>query len=157
MATILVVAACTSWSGLTGGTWTLSGFGDFPPGSVGIMQQPETSEYTITFNPDGSVAVATDCTDVVGTYTTGVSSGLHPDPMTITLVPATPGRPCPEGSLSDAVLANLAAVRSYGSYNEGTVLTLFYDAHGQIIFSRQTDQSVPTSVVRGWDLTERRG
>ena len=135
VATTLVVAACSHSPDLTGGAWTLGGFGTFPPGEAGIMQQPSTSEYTITFNADGSVAVATDCINVVGTYTIDASSRA----MTITLEPSDRSA-CTEDSLTDAFLGRLALVSSYAIFNEGTVLTLFLGGYREMIFDHWPDE-----------------
>ena len=131
-----VVVACSESSGLTDGTWTLSQFGDLP-GGEGILETPGTSGYAITFDADGSVAIVADCKTAVGTYTAASGYGS----MTITLEPP-PVAACPEGSIADGFLADLEAVRSYGTYNLGTVLTLYHGAAGELHFDRSPDAPV---------------
>ena len=64
------------------------------------------SDYTIAFAQDGTLAITADCNQVSGNYVLGEAGAI-----TITLGVSTLAA-CPEGSLSEAFLEWLRAVRS---------------------------------------------
>ena len=129
MAVLLVAAACSSSTSLTGGAWKLTGFTEGVPASANVVPDADQSKYTVTFNADDNVAVVADCNNSSGTYTAASSPGA----MTITLGPTTLAF-CPEGSLSDAFLAKLGLVASYAY--DGSDLILTQSDGGTMSFTR---------------------
>jgi heat shock protein HslJ len=75
-----------------------------PDGTTFVPDNP--GDYTVFFMEGGKVAIQADCNQVLGSYTADGGS------LTIVLGPSTLVA-CPEGSLADPFLANLAAADVY--------------------------------------------
>ena len=96
-----------------------------------VIEDP--TAYTITFGEDGQMSIKADCNNANAEYTIGDAGTI-----TITVGPTTLAA-CPEGSLSERFLTDLATVQSLKgdseqilltgvSANGGTVLMLFQRA-----------------------------
>lgn len=98
---------------ITGVPWKWVTFFDPANGQQTI---PEPERYQMTLNEDGTVNIQADCNSASGTYT------LDGGNVEISLGPSTLAA-CPEDSLSDQFLQNLAAARIY--FADGG--SLFFD------------------------------
>jgi putative lipoprotein len=112
---------------LTGVAWQWETFIDVYQSTDVLM-----SNYTVTFNEDGTFHVRADCRDVLGSYT------ANPDDSTISILlgPSTMIM-CPPGSLSDAFTFLLSQVAIYSFTDSGElVLDLPYSS-GTLTLSAQ--------------------
>ena len=55
IAATLIVGACNSGGGLTGKTWQLTAITEVVPAFQGVVPEADQTNYTITFNTDGSL------------------------------------------------------------------------------------------------------
>jgi heat shock protein HslJ len=127
-----------SSSGLAGSQWcwqrTL-----LDDGTAFVPDDP--GNYTLTFMEGGRVAIQADCNQVLGSYTAGGGS------LSIVLGPSTLVA-CPEGSLADPFLANLAAAANYSLADEGLTIDLEMDG-GTMQFAAQ-ETALPGTA---WQVT----
>jgi len=77
--------------------------------------------YTLRFDPDGSLSVQADCNQVGGTYK------VDGNRLTVQLGPSTMAS-CPEGSLGDRFLANLEGANSFFFVEGDLLIDLVYDS-----------------------------
>ncbi len=91
------------------------------------VNSPNPANYTLQFNPDGTVAAQVDCNHSSGTYKADETS------LTITLGPTTL-MACPPPTLDNVFLAQLSQVVSYGF--EGNNLILLLSTDGSMKFSQ---------------------
>lgn len=68
---------------------------------------PDPNQYTLQFNPDGSVQVQADCNNGSGVYTAGTNNSLTIQIAAMTRVA------CPPGSLSEAFVQQLNTTQSF--------------------------------------------
>lgn len=101
----------------------------------------DPSRYTITFQPDSSVQVRSDCNQVAGTFTVNGAS------LTIMLGPSTLVA-CPPGSQADQFLDGLNQVISYTI--AATNLELGLSSGGRMVL---TPSAAPQLVGPVWQLT----
>jgi heat shock protein HslJ len=119
---------------LVGPVWlwqqTLMNNGDqFTPDNPG--------NYTLQFNPDGTLAIQADCNRVGGSYT------LDGSQLTTELGPSTLVA-CPEGSLGDQFVANISGANSYFFDGNELLIDLMFDS-GTMRFSPQSNELAGTS------------
>ena len=84
-----------------------------------VVKKPEN--YTITFGEAGAMTIQADCNQAKAAYTLGAAGAL-----TITPGPATLAA-CPEGSLGEKFLQELAASSSFQTDGKNMVLTANVD------------------------------
>jgi heat shock protein HslJ len=110
-------------AGIVGATWEWveSVYGDDT-----TIATPVPSSYTLTLQPDGSVALVVDCNLGGGTYTLD-GSALSLDVAVMTRVA------CPEGTLSNEFIRDLNAAATFVMDGENLVINLFADA-GNMVF-----------------------
>lgn len=118
IAAVILVAACSGGSNLTGKSWQLTAITEQVPAFQGVVPADEQSNYTIEFNSDGTFNAKADCNNMSGTYTTTSSNGL-----TIVLGPSTLVA-CPEGSLAPQYVAGLGNAASYAIADGQLTITL---------------------------------
>jgi heat shock protein HslJ len=118
MAAILLVAACSGGSSLTGKTWQLTAITEQVPAFQGVVPADEQANYTIEFKTDGTFTSKADCNTVNGTYTTTSDGGL-----TIVLGPSTLVA-CPEGSMAPQFVSGLGNAQSYAIADNALTITL---------------------------------
>jgi heat shock protein HslJ len=87
------------------------------------------SDYTLRLSPDGTLSVQADCNRVGGTYRV---DGNH---LTVQLGPSTMAA-CPEGSLGNRFVNNLAGANSFFFDEDDLLIDLVYDS-GTMRFSPQ--------------------
>ena len=125
VASIVLLAACSSGSGLTGKDWKLTAITTQTPAFQGVVPTADQANYTINFNSDGNFSAKADCNQLAGTYTTsGSSLTITPGPMTLAA--------CPEGSFSDQYVAALGQAASYAIANNQLTITL--NGGGTLVF-----------------------
>ena len=107
----LVLTACggsdeasEASSSITGIVWQWTAMQETVPASQSVVPDPQN--YTITFNPDGTVAIKADCNNVTGNYKMSGSD------LTITLGASTL-MACGDNSQDTIYLASLSKVSSY--------------------------------------------
>lgn len=110
---------------LTSHTWELHSY-VYNNEVVGI-ETPEN--YTVTFNPDGSLAVKADCNNANGDFTDDGTS------LNVTIGPSTMAL-CPEGSRSEQFLEMLGLSGNY-EIVEGFLFIALNDESGIMNFSLQ--------------------
>ena len=93
--------------------------------------------YNLEFMPDGTLAIQADCNQVGGTYS------LDGSLISIQLGPSTMAA-CPEGSLGDQFVADLAAANAYFFDQGNLYIDLMYDS-GTMQFSPQSSELAGTS------------
>jgi len=105
-------------AGIVGVTWEWveSVYGDDT-----TIATPAPSSYTLTLQPDGSVALVVDCNLGGGSYTLD-GSALSLDVAIMTRVA------CPEGTLSNEFIRDLNAAATFVMDGENLVINLFADA-----------------------------
>src|ERR1700675_845541 len=72
-----LLAACSAGSSgltLTGKTWALTAVTGKTPAFQGVVPAYQQSDYTITFNTDGTYSGAAACNQIAGTYKTSGST-----------------------------------------------------------------------------------
>ena len=118
VAAILLVAACSGGSSLTGKTWQLTAITEQVPAFQGVVPAEDQANYTIEFMSDGTFSAKVDCNQVAGTYTTTSEGGLTilPGPSTMAA--------CPEDSLAPQYLAGLSNAASYAIADGALTITL---------------------------------
>jgi heat shock protein HslJ len=128
VAMMLALAACASSgsgsSGLTGIEWQWTAMQETAPAHQSVVPNPQN--YTIVFNPDGTVDVKADCNMAGGSYTVSGSD------LTINVGPTTLAY-CGEASEDTIYLASLARVGSYAVEN-GSLQLIFADDAGKMDF-----------------------
>lgn len=93
-----------------------------------IVVPEDGSAYTVELRADGTMTIVADCNTVQATYTTGDEGAFTIDLSASTLVA------CPEGSLSDQVLALLSDVSSVLiSGSEGEQTLSFTTSDGSVV------------------------
>ena len=113
-------------SGLHGQVWGLTG--RIESNSIQtLFTAIESQSYTVVYDPDGTLSFQADCNSGSAGYTVngGIAGqiGVQPGPMT----PAA----CPPGSLSDEMVATVAAsVMDFKVWPGGNVLELVNSAGG---------------------------
>jgi heat shock protein HslJ len=111
---------------IAGVEWQWRELVETEPASQSLVPQPEN--YTLVFQPDGTLAIQADCNKVSGSYT------LEGNALTIALGPATMAS-CGEESLDQQYLGLLGSVDSYAIENGRLVLAL-KDNAGRMTFDR---------------------
>jgi heat shock protein HslJ len=102
--------------------WLRSEYSD---DSVVTVANPDN--YTVRFNPDGTLAAQADCNQVRGTY---AQSG--PSSLTISLGPSTLVA-CPPGSQADVFTRDLANVATYVLRGETLFLNMRFDTGNMVM------------------------
>jgi heat shock protein HslJ len=118
LATTVLLAACSSGSGLTGKAWQLTAITTKVPAFQGVIPAADQANYAIEFKSDGTFAAKADCNQVSGTYTTTSSGGLTIAPGPSTLAA------CPEGSMGAPYVAALALSKNYAIASSALMITL---------------------------------
>jgi len=113
---ILVLAACSSGSSLTGKTWQWISWTTVTPQAQ--SEVPDPSSYTIEFRSDGTFQAKPDCNTVAGTYTSSASGGLkiNPDPSTLAA--------CGADSMSEIFVEKLGLAISYTFFRSEMTINL---------------------------------
>jgi heat shock protein HslJ len=113
---ILVLAACSSGSSLTGKTWQWVSWTAVAPQSQSDV--PDPSSYTIEFRSDGTFQAKADCNTVAGTYTSTASGGLkiYPGPSTLAA--------CGADSMSEMFVEKLGLAISYTFFRSEMTINL---------------------------------
>lgn len=125
----LVTVGCSSdsaGSDLTGVTWKWLELHETEPAAQSLV--PDSDNYTIEFNEDGSFSAKADCNNASGSYT------LEGDNLTFQQGPTTLAE-CGEASLYNQYLTNLGMVGSYSVENERLTLDFQNDA-GRMVFTQ---------------------
>jgi heat shock protein HslJ len=108
IAATVALAACSGGSSsLTGKTWQLTAMTHRVAGGFGGVPEADQANYTIESKSDGDYQAKADCYQTSGTYTTTSDGGLTIEPGPTTLVA------CPEGSLSERYVQDLAIASGY--------------------------------------------
>lgn len=126
VAAILLVAACSGGSSLTGKTWQLTAITEQVPAFQGVVPTDDQANYTIEFKDDGTFVAKADCNQVAGSYTSTSSGDLS-----IMLGPSTLAA-CPEDSFAPQYVAGLGNAASYAIADGNLTITLV-DA-GTLVF-----------------------
>ena len=98
---------------------------------MGPQDIPEPERYQIVLNDDGTINVQADCNMLSGDYTAEEGS------IMIDLGPSTMAA-CPEDSLADQFLQNLAAARIMFFEEDDMLFDLVFDS-GTMRFSKISD------------------
>jgi len=93
----------------------------FEGGDGTVLTPDDGSKYTLTFNPDGSLAARIDCNRGSGTWKSEAPSRLELGPMALTRAA------CPPESLHDRIVKHLPYVRSYMIKDGHLFLSLMAD------------------------------
>jgi heat shock protein HslJ len=115
---VLIVAACSGGSSLTGKTWQLTAITEQVPAFQGVVPADEAAKYTIEFATDGTFTAKADCNNLSGSYTTTSSNGLTIGPIATTLAA------CPEDSFAPQYVAGLDQAASYAIADDQLTITL---------------------------------
>ena len=118
---VAVTAGCETVDlrGTLGNTsWQLV---QFEGGDGTVLTPDDGSKYTLTFNPDGSLAARIDCNRGSGTWKSEAPSRLELGPMALTRAA------CPPESLHDRIVKHLPYVRSYMIKDGHLFLSLMAD------------------------------
>jgi len=107
-----------------------------------VTRVANPNNYTVTFHPDGTLAIRADCNQVAGTYVATASSQL-----TLRLGPTTLVA-CPPGSQADTFTRDLMNVVTYVFSGENLVMNMRLDA-GNMIFEPQPALSLTDT---SWDV-----
>ena len=130
VALALALSACGAGSSssdtITGIVWQWAAMQETAPANLSAVPPADIGKYTITFNTDGSLAIAADCNQVGGTYTTSGSD------MKITLGASTL-MACGDASMDSIYLASLDKVSSYAVEN-GQLQLKFANDGGKMDF-----------------------
>ncbi len=118
IAAVILVAACSGGSNLTGKSWQLTAITEQVPAFQGVVPADQQANYTIEFNSDGTFNAKADCNNLSGTYTTTSSNDL-----TIVLGPSTLAA-CPDDSLAPQYVAGLGNAASYAIADGQLTITL---------------------------------
>ncbi len=113
---------------LVGETWQWVGLRETIPASQSLI--PDSENYTLTFNDDGTVNIKADCNVAIGTYQ------LSGDQLTISMGPTTLAECGPESSYTQ-FLTLLEQAAGVGMGYGNLVITLANDA-GEMFFQRAT-------------------
>ena len=111
-------SAPTPKSDLVGTSWQLV---RFTGSDKSTLQPDDRSQYTITFQADGSVVARIDCNRGHGAWKSAGSGELVFGPLALTRMM------CPQGSMHDRVAADWGAVRSYTIKDGHLFLSLMAD------------------------------
>ncbi len=117
---------------LVGETWQWVGLRETMPASQSLI--PDSENYTLTFNDDGTVSIKADCNVAIGSYQ------LSGDQLTISLGPTTLAECGPESSYTQ-FLTLLEQAAGVGMGYGNLVITLANDA-GEMFFQRATTSSL---------------
>ncbi len=109
-------------SGITSITWQWAELVETAPTAQSVVPNPEN--YTLLFQPDGSLSINADCNGVGGSYT------LEGDSLTIELGPSTMAF-CGEQSLDQQYLELLGSVDSY-TVQDGRLVLNLQDGAGRM-------------------------
>jgi heat shock protein HslJ len=118
-------APADATGGLLGKTWQLTAVTEKVPAFQGVIPDAEQTNYTITFNADGTFEAKADCNSVSGTYATAdptAASGdlsIFPGPSTLAA--------CPEGSFDGLFTIGLGSAASYEVASDVLTMTLVND------------------------------
>ncbi len=93
--------------------------------SESAIESPEA--YTLAYTPDGDVQIKADCNQAKGSFSIDAYTG-----MTIELGPTTLAM-CPEGSLSDTYLKDIAGVVGYGIEDGQLILITLVDKESFVL------------------------
>jgi len=140
------VASSTSNAGITQGLWLWQRTEYSNDTSV---TAPDPSKYTVSFQPDGRLALQVDCNRGTGTYT------VDGPRLTIVLGPITLAA-CGPGSQDRVFLQDLGNVGSYVFDGSNLVLNLKADG-GNMTFSPQPPTSLVDSAWRVQSYNNGRG
>jgi heat shock protein HslJ len=114
-----------------------------------LMNNDETfipdnpSNYSVQFQPDGTVSIQADCNQVGGTYTVDGSS------ITIQTGPTTMAA-CPPGSLGDQFVAQLSQGVIYFFQGENLFLDLKFDSGTMQFTAEAVTEQLEPERVRVW-------
>ena len=124
---ILLLAACGAFHhtpppstapSLGGTSW---GLVKFQGGDDTTLTPDDPAQYTIAFNPDGSLTARIDCNRGRGTWKSSGSSQLELGPLALTRAM------CPPGSMHDRIVKQWSFIRSYVIKDGHLVLALMAD------------------------------
>lgn len=121
---------------LMGDTWQWVGLRETMPAAQSVI--PDSENYTLTFNEDGSLSIKADCNVALGSYE------LSGDQLTISLGPTTLAECGAESSYSQ-FLALLEQAAEAGTGYGSLVITLADEA-GEMYFQRAATSSLTASL-----------
>lgn len=110
----------------------------------GELLPDNRNNYTVQFVEDGSVSVQADCNQVLGSFTVDGGS------LAIVLGPSTLAA-CPEGSLGDEFVANLAAAANFSFDGDKLIIDLTTDSDTMRFEAQSTELAGTSWLVTGYN------